>query len=281
MNKIFITFISFFILFHARGENGYRLWLRYDKIDEPKLLARYQAAISGILFENENPKLKVAKKELIDGLQGLLDKKITLANSITNGTIICGTPRSSASIKSFFHEAQINELGDEGFIIRAAVLNKRKVIFIAAKNKIGVLYGAFNFLRRLQTHESIEGLSVESVPKIKLRLLNHWDNLNRTVERGYAGFSIWNWHTLPDYIDQRYIDYARANASIGINGTVLTNVNANSLVLTKEYLIKVKALADLFRPYGIKVYLTARFSSPIEIGKLKTADPLDTDVQNW
>jgi alpha-glucuronidase len=93
--------------------------------------------------------------------------------------------------------------------------------------------------------------------------------------------SIWNWHTLPDFIDQRYIDYARANASIGINGTVLTNVNANSLVLTKEYLIKVKALADVFRPYGIKVYLTARFSSPIEIGNLKTADPLEPQVQQW
>jgi alpha-glucuronidase len=112
-------------------------------------------------------------------------------------------------------------------------------------------------------------------------LLNHWDNLNRTVERGYAGFSIWNWHTLPGYIDQRYIDYARANASIGINGTVLTNVNANATVLTRPYLEKVKALADVFRPYGIKVFLTARFSAPIEIGKLKTADPLNEEVQQW
>lgn len=105
--------------------------------------------------------------------------------------------------------------------------------------------------------------------------------MNRSVERGYAGISIWNWHQLPDYIDKRYIDYARYNASIGINGSVLTNVNANSLVLTKEYLIKVKALADVFRVYGIKVYLTAKFSAPVEIGGLQTADPLDTTVQNW
>jgi alpha-glucuronidase len=133
----------------------------------------------------------------------------------------------------------------------------------------------------LQTHQPIQKLSITSIPKINLRVLNHWDNLDRHVERGYAGISIWNWHTLPGYIDQRYIDYARANASIGINGAVLTNVNANSLILTKEYLIKVKALADVFRPYGIKVYLTARFSSPIEIGGLKTADPLDAQVQKW
>ncbi len=281
MNKIFITLIGFFLLFGAEAGNGYRLWLRYDKIDNPKLLFNYQKIISGILFENENPTLKVAKKELIDGLQGLLNKKIIIRDSTANGTIICGTPQSSAGINSFFTEAQINKLGDEGFIIRNTILNDKKVIFIAAKTDIGVLYGAFNFLRRLQTRQSIDELSVESVPKIKLRLLNHWDNLDRTVERGYAGFSIWNWHTLPDYIDKRYIDYARANASIGINGTVLTNVNANSLVLTREYLIKVKVLADLFRPYGIKVYLTARFSSPIEIGKLKTADPLEANVQKW
>jgi alpha-glucuronidase len=120
-----------------------------------------------------------------------------------------------------------------------------------------------------------------SSPKIKIRMLNHWDNLDRTVERGYAGFSIWNWQTLPDYIDPRYIDYARANASIGINGTSLTNVNANAEILTPPYLEKVKALADVFRPYGIKVYLTARFSAPIEIGGLQTADPLDPAVRQW
>ena len=112
-------------------------------------------------------------------------------------------------------------------------------------------------------------------------MLNHWDNLDRTVERGYAGFSLWDWHKLPDYLSPRYTDYARANASIGINGTVLTNVNANALVLTPMYLEKAAALADVFRPYGIRVYLTARFSAPVEIGDLETADPLDPDVQAW
>ena len=129
----------------------------------------------------------------------------------------------------------------------------------------------------------VNPISIHAVssPSLKIRLLNHWDNINRSVERGYAGISIFNWHTLPDYKDKRYTDYARANASIGINGTVVTNVNANALFLTHDYLLKVKALADIFRPYGIKIYLTARFSAPIEIGKLATADPLNTEVKNW
>ncbi len=116
---------------------------------------------------------------------------------------------------------------------------------------------------------------------MRLRVLDHWDNLNRTVERGYAGFSLWDWHKLPDYLDPRYTDYARANASVGINGAVLTNVNANATSLTAEYLAKAAALASAFRPYGIRVYLTARFSAPIEIGGLPTADPVDPAVAAW
>src|SRR5690606_4301520 len=124
-------------------------------------------------------------------------------------------------------------------------------------------------------------LHVVSAPRIRLRMLNHWDNLDRTVERGYAGFSLWDWHKLPDYLDPRYTDYARACASIGINAASLTNVNANALILTPPSLAKVAALADVLRPYGIRVFLTARFSAPIEIVGLPTADPLDPDVIAW
>jgi alpha-glucuronidase len=152
---------------------------------------------------------------------------------------------------------------------------------IAANTAIGVLYGVFRFLRLVQTRKPVEGLSIAEAPRVRLRVLDHWDNLDRTVERGYAGFSLWDWHKLPDYLDPRYTDYARANASIGINGTVLTNVNANATSLLPEYLAKAAALAAAFRPYGIRVYLTARFSAPIEIGGLKTADPLDPEVAAW
>jgi alpha-glucuronidase len=141
------------------------------------------------------------------------------------------------------------------------IIQSQECIVIAANTDIGVLYGVFRFLRHLQTHKPLDDLSIISAPKIKHRMLNHWDNLDGTIERGYAGFSLWDWHKLPDYVSPRYRDYARANASIGINGTVLTNVNANALILTPQYLVKVAALADVFRPYGICVYLTARFSA--------------------
>jgi alpha-glucuronidase len=155
------------------------------------------------------------------------------------------------------------------------------VIVIAANRDIGALYGAFALLRQLQTERSLRDIAIASAPRIQLRLLDHWDNLDGSVERGYAGSSLWDWARLPDSLSARYRDYARANASIGINGTVLTNVNANAQVLTPSYLTKVAALASVFRPYGITVYLTARFSAPMEIGGLKTADPLDSTVRSW
>lgn len=111
--------------------------------------------------------------------------------------------------------------------------------------------------------------------------MNHWDNLNRNIERGYSGFSIWNWPKLPDNLDPRYTDYARAEASIGINGVVLNNVGAQAEMLTAQFIAKAAALANVFRPYGIKVYFSARFSAPIDLGGLKTADPLDPAVGAW
>ena len=263
------------------AEDGYRLWLRYDKIENASLLQQYRQAINGIYLPANSPVLKSAKAELLQALPGLLGKKITEPNTISDRSIIAGTPASLAFIRNNFRNDELSRLGEEGFIIRTTVSNSKKLIVIAAASDKGVLYGVFHLLRLLQTQQSIQKLQVVSIPQTSLRILNHWDNMDRTVERGYAGFSIWNWHTLPDYIDQRYIDYARANASIGINGTVLTNVNANAVVLTPVYLQKVKALADIFRAYGLRVYLTARFSAPIEIGRLKTADPLNDTVKQW
>lgn len=276
--KPLLFFFAFFMQAIASfAEDGYRLWLRYDKIDDPVLLQQYQNQIHSVYFENpSSPTLDVAKKELLNGLQGLLGKKITVANRIESDCIVIFT-RATEKRNSIVN---YDELGHDGFSI-FSYSPSQNIIAITANTDVGILYGTFHLLRLLQTHQNVQKLSIVSVPKIQNRILDHWDNLNRSVERGYAGISIWNWHELPDYIDQRYIDYARANASIGINGTVLTNVNANALMLTHNYLLKVKALADVFRPYGIKVYLTAKFSAPIEIGKLKTADPLNADVQNW
>jgi alpha-glucuronidase len=175
----------------------------------------------------------------------------------------------------------LDRLDPAGYRIRTLTVARHRVIVIAAREDIGVLYGTFHFLRLLQTRQTLEHLDVTSVPRIRHRILDHWDNLDRSVERGYAGESIWEWHKLPDYLDPRYTDYARACASLGINGTVPTNVNASAVSLTPRYLRKLAALAALLRPYGLRVYLTARFSAPIEIGGMKTADPLEPAVRNW
>ena len=266
----------------AFAEDGYRLWLRYDKITETQKLKSYQTCLNGWMIEGNSPTLTIAGHELQTGLSGLLGKEIPKEISVReNGILVAGTPSSSSLIASLGIKKRLQNIGNEGFTIFTTAFQNKKITVIAANEDVGVLYGVFHFLRLLQTHQDIEKLDLESSPKLQLRVLNHWDNLDRTVERGYAGFSIWNWHTLPDYLDPRYAGYARANASIGINGTVLTNVNANALVLRPDYLEKVKALADLFRPYGIRVYLTARFSAPIELGGLETADPLDPAVQQW
>jgi alpha-glucuronidase len=120
-----------------------------------------------------------------------------------------------------------------------------------------------------------------SSPKLPLRVLNHWDNLDRGVERGYAGESIWNWWELPGIVDPRYTDYARANASLGINGTVLNNVNAKAEVLGAPFLAKAAAVANVLRPWGIRVYLSVRWSTPLELHETRTADPLDPEVAAW
>lgn len=143
----------------------------------------------------------------------------------------------------------------------------------------GLLYAAYHLLRLQESGQAIA--STTENPAYTLRILNHWDNTDRTVERGYAGESLWDWEKLPHTLSQSYKDYARANASIGINGTVLNNVNASPGILSAEYLNKVKALADVFRPYGIRVYLSVNFASPMVLDSLPTADPLDKRVIRW
>lgn len=162
---------------------------------------------------------------------------------------------------------------------------------IIASSSIGILYGAYDLLR-LQETGNLSHLSKTEKPAVNLRILNHWDNLDGSIERGYAGKSIWKWDeiildkagefkNISKNLRNRLITYARSNASIGINGAVLNNVNASPQMMTSEYLHKVKVIADIFRPYGIRVYLSINFASPMALGYTKTADPLDMKVQLW
>ncbi|MCX7636564.1 MAG: alpha-glucuronidase [Cyclobacteriaceae bacterium] len=281
MIRTLLFFLILCSIIRSKAEDGYRLWLRYERITNVSLLKNYTRQLTSVHIGKLSPTIQVAVEELQLAIKSMLVKELALTAQVQSGTLLLGTPASTPVIRAMNISEKLRNTGPEGYLIMSTAWNGKKVIVITANTDKGVLYGVFHFIRLIQTQQDISDLNISSAPKIKLRLLNHWDNLDRTVERGYAGFSIWDWHKLPDFIDPRYKDYARANASIGINGTVLTNVNANAWVLTPQYLEKVAALANVFRPYGIRVYLTARFSAPTEIGGLPTADPLNPDVQQW
>src|SRR6266496_2254060 len=244
----------------ARGEDGSKLWLRYaQSIDHAR----------PIVVQGKSSTCEIIRTELAAARVG------------GDEAIVVGTPENSVLIRSLGWDADLGAVGTEGFVIRSADVAGKPVIVVASSGEIGALYGAFHLLRLAQTDQLKQPLAVSQQPKLKLRLLNHWDNLDGSIERGYAGKSIWKWDELPGTLDPRYVVYARANASIGINGVVLNNVNASPQSLSSQYLKKAAALADLWRPYGIRVYLTANFAAPKRLGKLATADPLDPQVVDW
>lgn len=263
---------------HANAENGYALWMRFTLIKNAQIRLSYKALLKDAVLFDRSSTAKIIRDEIYTATKGLLGLPITLCERSTpNTNCFIGTIDALSKGLITLTKEDKNRLGNEGYLITV----KNRKLVLTANTPIGLLYGTYQLIRDLQMQHPVKELSVLSAPKLKIRMLNHWDNLNGTVERGYAGSSIWNWHLLPDYIDPRYIDYARANASIGINAVSITNVNANAHLLTQAYLLKLKALADVFRPYGIKIFLTSRFSAPMEIGGLTTADPLDAKVQEW
>ncbi|MET0264881.1 MAG: alpha-glucuronidase family glycosyl hydrolase [Duganella sp.] len=261
-------------------EDGYALWLRYQPL-APAAQARLKAqARSIVLAAAATPTTKAAIAELQRGLAGMTSAAAPAtvpASRITDGALVLGTPATLPSLDPRL-KTEVAKLGREGYLLRATRLQGRPVTLIAANTDIGLLYGAFAFLRASAAGTALEA---SSAPRLQLRLLNHWDNLDRHVERGYAGASIWDWWSLPEITDSRYTDYARANASLGINGTVLNNVNSKPEVLTSAYIAKAAAVADVLRPYGIRVFLSARFSTPLELKETDTADPLSPAVQAW
>ena len=226
----------------ASAENGSNLWLR----QEPSCQAT-------VVCDITSPVIDVARKELASLWKG--------------GEVIL---RISADREHY-------GLGDEGYTIRSAGND----IILESSAEKGLLYAAYHLLRLQAEGNDCKNLNISESPLYEYRILNHWDNIDGTVERGYAGKSLWKLEELPTVISPAYEKYARANASVGINGTVLNNVNASVEILSDKYLAKVKALSDIFRPYGIKVYLSVNFASPMKLGGLDTADPMDEKVAEW
>jgi alpha-glucuronidase len=200
---------------------------------------------------------------------------------VQDHALVVGTPGNSPLIRALGWDAELQKLGPEGYVLRSARAGNRPVLAVASAGETGALYGAFHLLRLMQTAQPLARLDVSEQPHVKLRMINHWDNVDGSIERGYAGRSLWHWNDLPGTLDPRYTDYARTMASVGLNGSVINNVNANIVFLTPEYLEKEAALANLWRPYGVRLYLAVNFSAPVTLGKMSTADPLDGSVAAW
>ncbi|MEP7323390.1 MAG: alpha-glucuronidase family glycosyl hydrolase [Saprospiraceae bacterium] len=263
-------FVLFFLItsFDLVADDGYRLWLKYDKIKDQAVLIKYQSFIQSIYTPIAvTPIVQSALDELKQGLSGLTGKNIQIKRARLSNQVILELLPSSTTLLNHPDAYQLKHQGTS--------------IFVRAITDKGLLYGSFALLRHLQTSEPIANMDIRESPKINLRMLNHWDNVNGTIERGYAGSSLWKWYDLPEGLDPRYTDYARANASIGINATSINNVNASARFLSKEYILKVAALAGVFRKYGIKTFLSIRFTSPQYLNGFKTADPLDPAVKQW
>jgi len=224
-----------------KAEDGQALWLRGN--------SNIKVTVSG---PGHSPVVDVAIAELKRGWRGKPDMVLNLRIS------------DNPAIKG------------DGFQLEESA--------ISARTELGLLYGAYELLR--SQYLGVTNRRFVSNPSYSRRILNHWDNLDGSIERGYAGRSIFwgekeNGLSITEQDKEKWTAYARANASIGINGSVLNNVNASAKILSKPYLEKVRAIAERLRPYGIKTYLSVNFSSPVLIGKLKKADPLDPQVQQW
>jgi alpha-glucuronidase len=261
-------------------EDGYKLWLRY--LPPGEVASSYRRVIRQIRVDGTSATSGVIRDELRLGISAMLATSVPLdVNELTEGMVIVGTPESSALIRGLTWAADLDAVGAEGFVIRSTRIENKSVTVIAGNTDRGTLYGSYHLLRLIQTGRPLEQLDIKERPALQLRLVNHWDNPNGSIERGYAGRSLWQWEELPEKLSPRYKDYARACASIGLNGAVINNVNANPRILSAEWLRKVAALAGVFRPYGVRMYISVNFAAPVRLDGLPTADPLDPKVIEW
>jgi alpha-glucuronidase len=272
---------------HAKGstgplpdEDGYKLWLRYAASEDT--VDNYRKVVQQIHVAGNSATCKIIGDELQNAAKAMLGNAVRLGQEdVEEGTVLVGTSGNSTLIRDLNWGSDLESVGDEGYILRSTRIENKPVTVIAANSEIGALYGSFHFLRLMQCAQPIDALDIVEEPALNLRLMNHWDNPTGTIERGYAGRSLWQWNKLPEELSPRYADYARSCASIGINGAVINNVNTDPRILLPDTLRKVAALADVWRPYGVRMYLSVNFASPVRLGGLETADPLDQGVMDW
>lgn len=256
----------------------YQCWLGYNILQEQELLKNYRERLKNIVVIGDTPVINSAREELVRGIRGLIG--IDPVINIEEKTFLMVAKSGDNSyLDKVISRDLIDKIDEEGFLIQSL---KNRII-ITGKSDRGLLYGVFSYLRMVQLEKELNNIEVINNPVNPLRVINHWDNLDGSIERGYAGKSIFfKDNLLTDNIN-RINDYARLLASIGINSIVINNVNVHqeetSLIYDK--LDIVKRLADIFNNYGLKIFLSINFASPIKLGGLSTADPLDSEVREW
>lgn len=260
---------------------GYKCWLNYNKLINSKVAEEYRLYCQNIVCTQDSVIIQNIMNEMSIGLNDMLDIKPTqLRENLKTKQLIIGTFNQIENIDQLVPVEVQNQVTAEGYLIR----HSNSSIILAAKDEQGLIFGAFELLRVIQSEVEPESISIISNPKNRLRMINHWDNIDGSIERGYAGKSIFfKDNEIVKNLD-RIKDYGRLLSSVGINSIVINNVNVHqheTYLITDKHFSDVVELADIFRGFGIKLYLCANFASPMELSGLTTADPLDQNVQNW
>jgi alpha-glucuronidase len=278
--SIVLACAAFLIAPSAPAETGYDAWLRYAPIRDTAVRARYDALPATVVALGDTAIIASGRDELIRGVRGMLGRTLRIEPKLpAESAIVIGTAADIAAAVPAL--ALKGALAEDGFHLYSRTANGRRHIVIAGANDRGALYGAFALLRRIALHQAIEPLDVREEPYAPIRWVNHWDNLDGSIERGYGGPSIFfeNDNVREDL--SRVRDYGRLLASLGINACSINNVNANTRAIATEFLPQVARIAEAFRPWGVRVALSLDFSSPQRLGKLDTFDPLDERVIKW
>lgn len=264
---------------------GYKAWLRYPPLNLNQA-KEYASWCGEIVIAASEPSavLKNACDELVNGIGSMLGTAPQIGGSGKLPRFLRITTGDLAELQGAMETAELEELGEEGYVLKTVREPEREYIAIAGRTDRGALYGAFHFLRLMQTGQSVNDLRVIEKPAAKLRMIDHWDNMDGSIERGYAGQSIF-YRNGKFIMDRKRIrDYARMMAAVGLNAISINNVNVHETetrLITPELLPSVAAAADIFREYGVRLFLSVNFASPIPCGGLTTADPLDSGVRRF
>ena len=281
--RILVAFLLLALIpSRAAAEDGHAAWLRYAPL-EPAARTRAASLVPDqIVTRGDSPQILRARDELIRGIRGMVGRDVRPAVVLGGPrTMVIGTAAQLAQGGSAW--ASSGPLGRDGYAIETVRDGAGAVggTVIAGESDRAVLYGVFAYLRKVALGQLSTDLRERSAPSAPVRWLNHWDNLDGTIERGYGGRSIfWEGGRVRDDLSL-VDDYGRLLASLGINGLAINSVNANPLVLTLEFLPQIKQVADVLRPWGVQVVLAVDFASPQKVGKLETYDPLDSRVVDW